>query len=195
MRASCIGIVFALAAASPGFSAAQAPEAPVSHTGALLSQSDSAVTLRAKDGADISVPMSPGWTVVTARPVSADTIKPGDFIASANSDLGPTSGKSTEVRVLEAGYRPENSTHPMGPSMSMTHGTVTASKADAAGQELDVSFPGGARHLLAPTGTPVTAYDVHDRSFLKLGATVTAVTRKDADGVGRASRLLVGPDK
>ncbi|HUO21576.1 MAG TPA: hypothetical protein VMU59_03590 [Caulobacteraceae bacterium] len=176
-----------------GAALAQAPQAPVSYTGALVSQSDAEVTLQTKTG-PVTVPMTLGWTVSTPRKTAAAAIMPGDFIASANKDLGPTSGRSTEVRILEPGYRPENSTHPMGPpAMSITHGTVAKSEPGPDGQQLTVTFPAGSRELLVPPEAPVTAYDLHPRSTLTPGVTVNAVTRKGPDGVARASRLVIVP--
>jgi hypothetical protein len=89
---------------------------------------------------------------------------------------------------------PEIGTHGMGPpNLSITHGTVKSSTQTAAGQELEVVYPGGSRRLLVVPGVKVTAFDVHDRAFAKPGAVVSGVTRKDDKGVEVAGRLVVAP--
>src|SRR3954470_24311533 len=87
----------------------QAPEAPVGHSGSAVSYADDSVTLTEKDGKTVTVAMTPGWAVVIAKPLPAASIKPGDFVATANRDDGLDSGTSTELRILNPGYRPENS--------------------------------------------------------------------------------------
>jgi hypothetical protein len=58
-------------------------------------------------------------------------------------------GQSTELRIMEPGYRPEFGTHLMAQTgAAMTHGTVSSARQTAAGVELDVDYPGGSRHLI-----------------------------------------------
>jgi hypothetical protein len=185
-----------LSAAFLAFSAAslaqQVPEAPVGYTGALTEYSEGSVTLRDKDGNLVKVAMTPGWTVSTARVLSAAAITPGSFVATANTNVDANTGKSTELRVFEPGYRPEEGTHSIAqPNTSMTHGTVKAANQSARGLELDVVYPNGSRHIIVAPEVKVTGYEVHERSTLKPGVVVTAVTRKGPDGVRRAGRLVM----
>lgn len=168
------------------------PYAPVVYTGALVKWSESSVTLKERDGRMITVDMTPGWTLVSARALGVDAIKPGDFIASMNMDVDAGTGRSTEVRIMEAGYRPEHGTHPIGrPNASMTHGTVSRVSPEASGVEIDVTYPGGNRHLIVARNVKVTGYDLHDRALLRPGVEVIAATRKGADGTRIAGRLVL----
>jgi hypothetical protein len=148
-------------------------------------------TLQDKDGKNFAVQMTPGWTVSVNKPVDAGAIKPGSFIATTNTVVSPSTGRSTEVRILEPGYRPEEGTHAVSqtnPNM-MTHGTVKTASATDAGVELEVTYPGGSRFLLVPPNVPVTLSEMLDKSVLKPGVAINGVTRTGADGVERASRL------
>ena len=170
---------------------ARVPESPVVYTGAILSTDDSSVRLNTKNG-PVTVQMKPGWTVASSRTAKATDIKPGDFIATNNLNIGPTSGRSTEVRIFEPNYRPEYSSHPMPTSgYSMTHALVGSSTKAADGQQLVVTYPGGSRNILVPPDVKVVAYDIQGRGLASPGTTVIAVTRKDPDGVARAGRLLL----
>jgi hypothetical protein len=120
----------------------------------------------------------------------ADAIKAGDFIASINTNVDANTGKSTELRILEPGYEPEHGTHPMPmANTSITHGRVKTTTRTAAGQELDVVYDGGARHLIVGPDIKVIASDPHPRADAKPGVMVSGVTRKDDKGVAYASRL------
>ena len=173
---------------------AQAVEHPIGHSGPLVSSSDGDVIVREKDGEAVVVAMSPGWTVVTAREIPLDAIKPGDFVATINADVDASTGRATELRLFEPGYRPEVGTHAMPqPATSITHGTVAAVRKTDAGLTLEVAYSGGGRRIDVPAAIKPIAYDVHPRDFAKPGMSVSAVTRRDADGVWRAGRIMVQP--
>jgi hypothetical protein len=168
-----------------------APEDPVGHSGPLISFTDESVTLNEK-GKPVVVAMTRGWSVATVRTVRADSIKRGDFIASIYRDIDANTGRSTEARLFEAGYRPEIGAHPMpAPGMSIVHGTVASSTQTSAGQVVDVVYPGGARVLIVPPEARVTTSDLQERSFAKPGMVAGAVTRRGSDDVFRAGRITV----
>ncbi len=180
--------------AAPFVAQAQAVEHPIGHSGALVAYTDADVTVREKDDKVVVVAMSPGWTVVTAREIPLDAIKAGDFVATINTDIDAATGRATELRLFEPGYRPEVGTHAMPqPATSITHGTVAAVRKTDTGLSLDVTYPGGARRIDVPAAVKPIAYDGHPRDFAKPGANVSAVTRRDADGVWRAGRITVQP--
>ena len=185
--------LFLAALTLPAATFAQIPAPPSPISGTIVSVLGDSVTLKGKDGNTVVVQMTPGWTVSAARATEAAQIKPGDFVATANAPVDAESGKSTELRILEPGYRPEEGTHglsPTSPAM-MTHGTVKSAKATSDGVELEVTYPSGSRRIVVPPSVPVTAFDLKDRSMLKPGVAVESVTRKGADGVPRAGRLVL----
>ena len=178
--------------AIPAVTLAQGPPPPTGFSGTLMSFNDESATLKGKDGKTFVVQMTPGWTVSIARVGDAGSIKPGSFVATANAVMDADAGKATELRVLEPGYRPEEGTHGMGGSPNMmTHGTVESAAQTSAGVELHVTYPGGSRRILVPSGVTVTFFDLQDRKALKPGVSVSGVTRKGPDGVPRAGRLVL----
>ena len=172
---------------------AQVPESPVGYTGSLVSAGDDNVVLTMKDGKTVTVAMTKGWTVGTARSVKVDAVKRDDFIATINVDIDAGSGRANELRIFEPGYRPEIGTHAMPqPHTSITHGTVsTTTPTPDGGRELLITYPNGSRRVMVGPDVKVTAYDLQPRSLAKPGSMVNAITRKDADGVPRAGRLLM----
>jgi outer membrane lipoprotein SlyB len=177
--------------ALPALGLAQAAGPPRGFSGTVVSVAGDTVTLKDKDGKALVVQMTPGWTVSVVRKVDAAAIKAGNFVATQNVPVDANTGKSTEVRILEPGYRPEEGTHAVSPTNAnmMTHGTVKSARKTADGVELEVSYPDGSRRLLVAPEVPVTISDPQDRSVLKPGVAVGGVTRKGPDGVERASRL------
>jgi hypothetical protein len=170
----------------------QAP--PTGFSGEIVKYADESVTLKDKDGKEVVVAMTRGWTVSKPRALESSAIKKGDFVATANKVVDDHTGKSTELRIMEPGYRPEYGTHMMAQAdTAMTHGTVSATSKTAAGVELDVSYPDGSRHLIIADDIKITGYDLLSRKVLKPGTKVGAVARKDANGVLKAGRLTLSP--
>jgi hypothetical protein len=184
-------LLIAALLAMPVATLAQAPPPPTGFSGTLVSFGDDSVTLKDKDGKTVVLQMMPGWTVSVARVGDAGAIQPGNFVRTANAPLDDESGKSTELRVLEPGYRPEEGTHGMGGANIMTHGTVASAARTDAGVELQVTYPGGSRRIVIPSDVTVTFFDLQDRSTLKPGVSVSGVTRKGPDGVPVAGRLVL----
>lgn len=175
----------------PALAFAQAVTPPHPFNGTIVSVDGDTVTLQGKDGNNFTVQMTPGWTVSVVRKADLDAIKRGDFVATANVPVSPSTGRSIELRILEPGYRPEEGTHAVSPTDAnmMTHGTVKSVEKNEAGVYLEVTYPDGQRHILVPPNAPVTISDPLDKSVLKPGTAVGGVTRTGADGVARASRL------
>lgn len=172
----------------------QVQTAPTGFAGALVTYTDDSVTLTDKVGKQVVVPMTPGWTVSKPRSLASTAVKPGDFVATANKVVDDHTGQSTELRIMEPGYRPEYGTHLMAQGgAAMTHGTVSSARQTAAGVELDVTYPDGSRHLILPGEMKITDYELFKRDVLQPGTMVSAVVRKGKDGVPRAGRLTLSP--
>lgn len=179
----------ALTLAAPATAMAQAP---IGHTGAIVSTTADSVTLKDKDGKVMTVAMIPGWRMVAPRTVPTEALKVGDFIGSANEVVNPTTGRSTELRVYEPGNTPEWGTHDLGAGPAqMTHGTVAKITPTTEGRDLDISYPNGGRRLILPKSVAVVGSFVLGLDEAKPGVVVRAVTRRSPDGVWRATRLLL----
>ena len=193
-KSLCIGLAFIALPAAAFAQQLQVQAPPTGFNGEIVKYADESVTLRDKDGKEVTVAMTRGWTV--SRPVKkpSTAIKKGDFVATANKVVDDRTGESTELRIMEPGYRPEYGTHLMAQGgNAMTHGTVDKASRTGKGVELDVSYPGGSRHLIVPGDMQITDYELLDRKVLKPGTRVGAVARKGDDGVLRAGRLTLSP--
>jgi hypothetical protein len=187
----------AFAADSPAPAAAPAPvrvvrEPPRGVNGTVVSVAGDTVVLRTKEGAEATVSMTAGWTLSIPRAATAAELRLGDFIGSASVDTGTDHGRANEVRIFEAGYRPEYGTHAIAAAgTSMTHGFVFALRKVEGGTEMEIAYPDGRRTILVPEGMTVTVSDLKERSVLTPGVAVSAVTRRGPDNVWRASRLTL----
>ena len=178
----------------PAAALAQAPAPPafVVLRGVVTAASDDSVTIKGADGKDTVMPLVKTWTVVGTKPVDPDTIKPGSFVATANTNIDANNGKSTELRIFEPGNKGGEGSRPMAqPNTTMTNATVTKVTKAVQGRGIDVTYPGGVRHIIVPPDMPVIGNFPLEHSAVKPGVTVVAIGAKGADGVVRGTRVQI----
>jgi len=181
-----------LALPAAALAQAPAPSGFVRLQGVVTAASDDSITVKGADGKETVMPLVKTWTVVGTKPVDPDTIKPGSFVATANTNIDAGTGKSTELRVFEPGNKGGEGSRPMAqPNTTMTNATVTKVTKTAQGREIDVTYPGGVRHIIVPSDMPVIGNFPLDRSAVKPGVTVLAIGAKGADGVARGTRIQI----
>ena len=184
-------------AAAPVLALAQSatpagPPAFTRYAGTVTAVAADHLTVKDKDGKTSDVPLSRTWTAVAARPVDIEAIKPGSFVATANTDIDATTGKSIELRVFEPGNKGGEGSFPMAqPHTTMTNATVQTVTKGAQGRELVVAYPGGTRHIIVPPDVQVIGNFPIDRDSIKPGDEISAFGVKGDDGVARATRVQV----
>ena len=170
--------------------AAQPPAGPARVAGTVTAVSADSVTIHAADGKDTTLGFAPGWALVTTKQVPQDAIKPGGFVATANLNQAEGVGKSIEIRLFEPGSKLGEGSRPMAaPNTTMTNANVSKVEKTANGLEIDVTYPGGTRHIIVPPDMKVIASIPTETSALKAGAHVTAVATKTPDGAMKVARV------
>src|SRR5215472_14060389 len=134
-------LAFAQPAGPPG--GPGAPPAFTRFAGTVTAVAADHLTIKAQDGQTTQVPLSPTWTAVATRPVDIEAIKPGSFVATANTNIDANTGKSIELRIFEPGNKGGEGSRPMQqPNTTMTNATVQTVTKGAQGRELVVAYPG-----------------------------------------------------
>jgi len=188
--AAGLAVAPALALAQPA--APARPPAFTRYAGTVTAVAEDHLTIKAQDGQTTDVPLSRTWTAVATRPVDIETIKPGSFVATANTDIDATTGKSIELRIFEPGNKGGEGSFPMQqPHTTMTNATVQTVTKGAQGRELVVAYPGGTRHIIVPPDVQVIGNFPVDRDSIKAGDEISAFGVKGDDGVARVTRVQV----
>lgn len=157
------------------------------------------LSLTTRDGEKVTLNLAPNVTVTALAATPMDMIKPGSYIGTAALPQPDGSLVALEVHIFMESMRGIAEGHRAwdtgGPTSTMTNATVSqmvASRADARGRMLTLSFPGGEKQVLVPETVPVVAYEPGDRSLIKPGNHVLVTAMKAADGSYRADRITIG---
>ena len=80
-----------------------------------------------------------------------------------------------------------------GPNSTMTNGTVSQ-VVGTSNRTLTVTYKGGQQSVTIPDGTPITTFEVADKTALATGAHVVVRAAKATDGTLTAAFITVGRD-
>ncbi|HEX5379941.1 MAG TPA: hypothetical protein VFW47_15295 [Phenylobacterium sp.] len=153
--------------------------------GVVTSARPNALTLKGRDGKPVTVALADSWTVAVMKPVAVDQIQPGSFIGTAEMPQKNGAGKSLEVHVFPPGVKMGEGHYAwdLKKGSMMTNGTVGKVVAGRRGQELDVAYSYGARHIVVPKNVPVVQITPGDRAMIKPGASVFLVAQRGPNGL------------
>lgn len=155
------------------------------------------LVIRPEGSEGVKLSLGPDPKITLCAPSTLAAIKPGSFIGTAAKTQGDGTLVAVEVHIfpetmrgLGEGHRPFD----LGPTSTMTNGTVGEEVVGTAGRTLVVHYKGGEKSIVVPPDAPVVAFEPTDRSALSVGAHVIAFTH-DASGGGLATdRIIVGKD-
>lgn len=162
--------------------------------GTIESISGDVMTVKARDGRDVSVTLAPDAKVMGIKPVSVDQIKPGSFIGSAALPQADGTLKALEVMVFPPAMAGSGEGHfpwDLAPGSSMTNATV-GDVVTSGGRTMVVHYKGGEQRITVGDGVPVMTFEPSDRSLLTPGTHVFLAPSAGADGSLTAPFVAAG---
>lgn len=172
--------------------------APPSRVRATIEKIDGdALLLKARDGHELTVTLTPDVKVVGVGKADLADIKPGSFIGTATVPGQDGTQRALEVTVFPASMKGTGEgsyAWDLGPNTLMTNGTV-GDLVVSSGRTMTVSYNGqgsGEKTIFVPDDVPVVTLQPSDKSLLVPGAHIIVVPTKAADGTLTAGRINVG---
>jgi hypothetical protein len=161
--------------------------------GTITDFDGSVLSVKSRDGKDLKLKLADNATVVAAKAITLNELKPGDYVGSTTRS-GPDGGRvaltiHTLARTTPEGYTPWD----LEPESMMTNGNV-ASVESAGGQYITLQYKGGSQKILVPPGIPIVTNTPADRSYLKPGEYIFTSAQVGADGTMTVQRIQVSRD-
>ncbi|MEA2946009.1 MAG: hypothetical protein QOI40_1339 [Alphaproteobacteria bacterium] len=158
----------------------------------------STLSVKARDGAQVTLTLTGNAQVVSVVKASLADIKEGSFIGSGAMPQADGTQKALEVHIFAESQRGTGEGHRPwdgAPNSTMTNGTAGTAVTGVDGPTITVKYKDGEKKIVVGPDVPIVRYDVGNASELKPGAaiTVTAATKKP-DGTFEAGRINVGRD-
>src|SRR6266852_6346924 len=175
---------------------AQAPaNPPVRIRGTVEKIDGQTLTVRARSGETMTVKLADNFVVMGVAKASFADIGSGKFIGTTT--LGERDGAlvALEVHIFPENMRGTGEGHydwDLRPSSKMTNANVANVVNMGKDRVLTVQYKGGEKKVLVPENAVIVSFSPTDRSELKPGAKVFAITQRQPDGSLTAARVNVG---
>ncbi|MCJ2127633.1 hypothetical protein [Methylobacterium sp. E-045] len=171
-----------------------ADSAPVRVRGTIESVSADHVTIKPRTGQAVSVKFADSMRVAAASKAEIGDIKPDSYIGTAATPQADGTLKALEVAVFAPSMRGTGDGHypwDLEKENTMTNGAVGA-LAGTTVRTITVTYKGGEKTITVPEDVPIVSLNPSDKSAIKVGARVVAITKADAEGTMVADRMIVG---
>ncbi len=184
-----------LIAAVSAVAVAQAPSPPVRIRGTVEKIDGTKLTIKANNGQSMNVKLADNYTVMGIAKASLADIAGGKFIGTTT--LGERNGAlvALEVHIFPENMRGTGEGHydwDLRPDSKMTNANVANVTSMGKDRVLTVQYKGGEKKVLVPEKAVIVSFTPTERSALKPGAPVFAVTQRQPDGSLTAARVNVG---
>ena len=193
--AAVIGL-FAASCVIPALAQTPAAPPPVRVRGTIEKVDGDNLTIKARDGSDMKVALTPTTRLQNLVKKSLADVKVGDFLASTG--MKGTDGKihAIEVRIFPEA-QPDGGRQfawDLGSDSVMTNATVGTVTEAPQGKLVHVKFKDGESEYSIGPEVPILAPVPADKSALKPGAAVFLAGPKGADGTVTATFMYVEKD-
>lgn len=162
--------------------------------GTIATVEAGSITIKPRVGEPVTVKLADAVRIASANKAQIGDIKPDSYIGSAATPQPDGTLKALEVAVFAPSMRGTGDGHypwDLEKESTMTNGAV-GTLAGTGARTLTVTYAGGQKTITVPEDVPIVALAPADKSLVKPGARVVAITRKDAEGVAVADRMIVG---
>jgi hypothetical protein len=193
-RCTLAGVILASALA---VSAAFAQQPQTQRVRGTIEKVDgNTLSVKARDGALLTVALASNVTVIGVVKASLADIKEGSYIGSGAMPQADGSQKAIEVHIFAEtqrgtgeGHRPWDG----APNSTMTNGTAGNAVAGVDGSVIILKYKDGEKKLIVTPETPIVQYVLGEKSELKPGASINITNAvKKPDGTFEAARVNVG---
>jgi hypothetical protein len=189
---------------SPMAFAQQAPDAGAPAVvkprvrGTIVQVEGSTLTVKATNGTLLNVHLNNNAKVVAIVAASLTDIKPGSFVGTTAVPQPGGALRATEVHIFPEAMRGTGEGHrawDLGPTSTMTNGTVALAVQKIEGHTLTIKYKDGEKTVVVTPDTAIVSYVPADRSELKANAKVfIGAATQNADGSLETDRVNVGRD-
>lgn len=175
--------------------AQQAP--PVRVRGSIEKVDGNTLTVKARDGATLTVKLAEPPRIAAMEKASLAEIKEGSFIGVSAMPQPDGTQKAYAIHIFMESQKgvvaDRFGAWDSRPGSTMTNANVATTVTGKDGQELLVKYKDGEKKVVVPAGIVIAKYAPGNAADLKVGAKVfVAAAKKEADGTLTAPNIAVG---
>jgi Xaa-Pro aminopeptidase len=152
------------------------------------------IVVQSETGVVTRMKLSPDWSVQVMRPIPFSKLEIGRYVGAVEVPQGDTHGRAVEIHMYLPEVRMGEGSAPWDRPFGsrVTQGDLLAARETASGYELELSFSGGRRRLVASKDIPVVLINNEGRENIQVGVEVFILAWPQADGDLRVDAVGTG---
>jgi hypothetical protein len=164
-------------------------QAPSRIRGTITKMEGNVMSVKTRDGKDVTVTLAPDTAVATAKNTTLADLK-DKYVGVTSEERG---GKLVAVEVhaippqAPSGHMPWD----LKPGSGMTNANLAAQARVTGGDEITMKYKDGEKKITVPPGTPVVAFDQGSLADLKPGETIFTTAKMESEGKYSTGRVAV----
>ena len=184
----------ALMMAMPAWAQQQTP--PTRIRGEVTKVDGSVLTIKSREGADLTVKLADNPRVMGMEKASLADIKPNSYIGVTAMPQPDGSQRAIAIHIFTEAQRGTGEGHrpwDLQPGSTMTNAAVTTTVAGVDGQTIMVKYKDGEKKVIVPPNAAIVAYAPGNVSEVKPGAKIIIMgATKQPDGTFVTPAINVG---
>jgi hypothetical protein len=167
---------------------------PVQVRGVITSISGEMMTVKSREGQDVSIKVPEKVRVGSYTRATMDDVKPGTYVGATAVKQPDGSMRALEVHLFadnQRGLAEGHTPYDLAPGSTMTNATVEDAVSGVDGRKITMKYKGGEQVITVPPNAPIVRNAPASRADLVAGATVVVTSAKQPDGSLQAVRISV----
>jgi antitoxin component of MazEF toxin-antitoxin module len=164
-------------------------QAPSRIRGTITKMEGNVMSVKTRDGKDVTVTLAPDTTVATAKNTTLADLK-DKYVGVTSEEKG---GQLVAVEVhaippqAPSGHMPWD----LKPGSGMTNANLAEQAKVTGGDEITMKYKDGEKKIVVPPGTPVVGFEPGTLADLKPGETIFSTAKMESEGKYSTGRVAV----
>ena len=164
-------------------------QAPSRVRGTITKMEGNVMSVKTRDGKDVTVTLAPDTAVVTAKNTTLADLK-DKYVGVTSEEKG---GQLVAVEVhaippqAPSGHMPWD----LKPGSGMTNANLAEQAKVTGGDEITMKYKDGEKKIVVPPGTPVVGFEPGTLADLKPGETIFSTAKMESEGKYSTGRVAV----
>jgi antitoxin component of MazEF toxin-antitoxin module len=164
-------------------------QAPSRIRGTITKMEGNVMSVKTREGKNITVTLAPDATVSTAKKATLAELK--DKYVGVTSEEKDGKLVAVEVHAIPPAAPSGHMPWDLKPGSGMTNANLAAQAKVTGGNEITMKYKDGEKKILVPSKTPVVSFEPGTLADLKKGATIFTIAKMESEGKYATGRVSV----
>jgi hypothetical protein len=164
-------------------------QAPSRIRGTITKMEGNVMSVKTRDGKDVTVTLAPDTAVATAQKTSLADLK--DKYVGVTSEEKDGKLVAVEVHAIPPAAPSGHMPWDLKPGSGMTNANLASQAKVTGGDEITMKYKDGEKKIVVPPGTPVVGFAPGTMADLKPGETIFTTAKMESEGKYSTGRVAV----